>query len=110
MELQHSIKTLYGAEFSADKYLERFFDYEIGLRSIDVDKYFDSLGSDNSIMNSNMNAMTKMYKFQMRDICKYHDYMKKAVAKFSKIKRRDIHSVEQSLQFYIIWFMLCFQV
>lgn len=105
MELQHSIKTLYGAEFSADKYLERFFDYEIGLRSIDVDKYFDSFGSNNSIMNSNMNAMTKMYKFQMRDICKYHDCMKKAVAKFSKITRRDIHSVEQSLQFYIIWFM-----
>lgn len=104
-ELQHSIKTLYGSEFSADKYLERFFDYEFGLRSIDIDKYFDSLGSDNSIMNSNMNAMTKMYKFQMRDICKYHDCMKKAVAKFSKIKRRDIHSVEQSLQFYIIWFM-----
>ena len=35
-ELQHSIKTLYGSEFSADKYLERFFDYEFGLSTIDL--------------------------------------------------------------------------
>ena len=39
-ELQHSIKTLYGSEFSADKYLERFFDYEFGLRAIEIKKIF----------------------------------------------------------------------
>lgn len=102
MELQHSIKTLYGAEFSADKYLERFFDYEIGLRSIDVDKYFDSFGSNNSIMNSNMNAMTKMYKFQMRDICKYHDCMKKLLQSFLK-SREEIYILLSKVYSFILY-------
>lgn len=105
MELQHSIKTLYGAEFSADKYLERFFDYEIGLRTIDVDKYFDTLGSNNRTLNTNMNAVVKIYNFQMREIWKYQDHMKKATAMIAKLKTNNIYSKEESLEFYITWFM-----
>ena len=104
-ELQHSIKTLYGSEFSTDKYLERFFDYEFGLRAIEVEKYFDVLGNNQNTIDDNCNTIAKIYNLQMREIWKYFDYMKKATAMFSKITRRDIHSVEQSLQFYIIWFM-----
>ena len=104
-ELQHSIKTLYGSEFSADKYLERFFDYEFGLRAIEDEKYFDVLGNNQNTIDDNYNTIAKIYNLQMREIWKYFDYMKKATAMFSKITRRDIHSVEQSLQFYIIWFM-----
>lgn len=104
-ELQHSIKTLYGSEFSADKYLERFFDYEFGLRAIEDEKYFDVLGNNQNTIDDNCNTIAKIYNLQMREIWKYFDYMKKATAMFSKITRRDIHSVEQSLQFYIIWFM-----
>lgn len=104
-ELQHSIKTLYGSEFSADKYLERFFDYEFGLRAIEDEKYFDVLGNNQNTIDDNCNTIAKIYNLQMREIWKYFDYMKKATAMFSKITRRDIHPVEQSLQFYIIWFM-----
>lgn len=66
-ELQHSIKTLYGSEFSADKYLERFFDYEFGLSTIDVEKYMDILGNSN-IIHLNMCAIAKLYSFQMREV------------------------------------------
>lgn len=103
-ELQHSIKTLYGSEFSADKYLERFFDYEFGLSTVNVVKYMDILGSSNTI-NLNMCAVAKLYSFQMREIWKYHDCVNKAIAKIQKVISNNIHSTEKSLEFCIIWFL-----
>ena len=103
-ELQHSIKTLYGSEFSADKYLERFFDYEFGLSTVNVVKYMDILGSSNTI-NINMCAIAKLYSFQMREIWKYHDCVNKAIAMIQKVISNNIHSTEKSLEFCIIWFL-----
>lgn len=103
-ELQHSIKTLYGSEFSADKYLERFFDYEFGLSTIDVEKYMDILGNSNTI-HLNMCAVAKLYSFQMREVWKYHDCVNKAIAMFKKLLSNNIHSTEKSLEFCIIWFL-----
>lgn len=103
-ELQHSIKTLYGSEFSADKYLERFFDYEFGLSTIDVEKYMDILGNSN-IIHLNMCAIAKLYSFQMREVWKYNDCVNKAIAMFKKIISNNIYSSEKSLKFCIIWFL-----
>lgn len=103
-ELQHSIKTLYGSEFSADKYLERFFDYEFGLSTIDVEKYMDILGNSN-IIHLNMCAIAKLYSFQMREVWKYHDCVNKAIAMIQKVISNNIHSTEKSLEFCIIWFL-----
>lgn len=103
-ELQHSIKTLYGSEFSADKYLERFFDYEFGLSTIDVEKYMDILGNSN-ILHLNMCAIAKLYSFQMREVWKYNDCVNKAIAMFKKIISNNIYSSEKSLEFCIIWFL-----
>lgn len=83
-ELQHSIKTLYGSEFSADKYLERFFDYEFGLSTVDVVKYMDILGSSNTV-HLNMKAVAKIYSFQMRELCKYYDCVNNATAMIKKL-------------------------
>lgn len=104
-ELQHSIKTLYGSEFSADKYLERFFDYEFGLRAIEVEKYFDVLGNNQNTIDDNCNTIAKIYNLQMREIWKYFDYMKKATAMFSRLTSNNIFSLEKSLAFYVVWFM-----
>lgn len=103
-ELQHSIKTLYGSEFSADKYLERFFDYEFGLSTIDVEKYMDILGNSN-IIHLNMCAIAKLYSFQMREVWKYNDCVNKAIAMFKKIISNNIYFSEKSLEFCIIWFL-----
>ena len=103
-ELQHSIKTLYGSEFSADKYLERFFDYEFGLSTIDVVKYMDILGNSNTI-HLNMCAVVKLYNFQMREVWKYHDCVNKAIAMLKKVISNNIYSSERSLEFYITWFL-----
>lgn len=103
-ELQHSIKTLYGSEFSADKYLERFFDYEFGLSTIDVVKYMDILGNSNTI-HLNMCAVVKLYSFQMREVLKYNDCVNKEIAMFKKIISNNIYSSEKSLEFCIIWFL-----
>lgn len=103
-ELQHSIKTLYGSEFSADKYLERFFDYEFGLSTIDVEKYMDILGNSN-IIHLNMCAIAKLYSFQMREVWKYNDCVNKAIAMVKKIISNNIYSSEKSLEFCIIWFL-----
>lgn len=103
-ELQHSIKTLYGSEFSADKYLERFFDYEFGFSAIDVVKYMDILGNSNTI-HLNMCAVAKLYSFQMREVWKYHDCVNKAIAMIKKVISNNIYSSEKSLEFYITWFL-----
>lgn len=103
-ELQHSIKTLYGSEFSADKYLERFFDYEFGLSTIDVEKYMDILGNSN-IIHLNMCVIAKLYSFQMREVWKYNDCINKEIAMFKKIISNNIYSSEKSLEFCIIWFL-----
>lgn len=103
-ELQHSIKTLYGSEFSADKYLERFFDYEFGLSTIDVGSYLDSLGCSNTV-HLNMKAVAKIYSFQMRELCKYYDCVNNATAMIKKLISNNIYSQEKSLEFCIIWFL-----
>lgn len=103
-ELQHSIKTLYGSEFSADKYLERFFDYEFGLSTVDVVKYMDILGNSNTI-HLNMCAVAKLYDFQMREVWKYHDCVNKAITMIKKLISNNIYSSERSLEFYITWFL-----
>lgn len=103
-ELQHSIKTLYGSEFSADKYLERFFDYEFGLSTIDAGSYLDSLGCSNTV-HLNMKAVAKIYSFQMRELCKYYDCVNNATAMIKKLISNNIYSQEKSLEFCIIWFL-----
>lgn len=103
-ELQHSIKTLYGSEFSADKYLERFFDYEFGLSTIDVGSYLDSLGCSNTV-HLNMKAVAKIYSFQMRELCKYYDCVNNATAMIKKLISNNFYSQEKSLKFCIIWFL-----
>ena len=103
-ELQHSIKTLYGSEFSADKYLERFFDYEFGLNTIDSGSYLDSLGCSNTV-HINMKAVAKIYGFQMRELCKYYDCVNNATAMIKKLISKNIYSPEKSLEFCIIWFL-----
>lgn len=104
-ELQHSIRTLYGSEFSADKYLERFFDYEFGLSTIDVGSYLDSLGCSNTV-HLNMKAVAKIYSFQMRELCKYYDCVNNATAMIKKLISNNFYSQEKSLEFCIIWFLL----
>lgn len=102
-ELQHSIKTLYGSEFSADKYLERFFDYEFGLSTIDAGSYLDSLGCNNTV-HLNMKAVAKIYSLQMRELCKYYDCVNNATAMIKKLISNNIYSPGKSLEFCIIWF------
>lgn len=103
-ELQHSIKTLYGSKFSADKYLERFFDYEFGLSTIDAGRYLDSLGCSNTV-HLNMKAVANIYSFQMRELCKYYDCVNNATAMIKKLISKNIYSQEKSLEFCIIWFL-----
>ena len=103
-ELQHSIKTLYGSEFSGDKYLERFFDYEFGLSTIDVERYMDILGNSN-IIHLNICAVAKLYNFQMREVWKYYDCVNRAIAMIKKVISNNMYSSEKSLEFYIKWFL-----
>ena len=103
-EMQHSIKTLYGSEFSADKYLERFFDYEFGLSPIDAGSYLDSLGCSNTV-HLNMKAVAQIYSFQMRELCKYYDCVNNATAMIKKLISNNIYSQGKSLEFCIIWFL-----
>lgn len=47
-ELQNTIKKLYGEDFSASRYLDKFFDITIQLPPITIENYFEYLGFQNN--------------------------------------------------------------
>lgn len=66
-ELQNTIKNLYGEQFSASRYLDKFFDITIQLPPITVEQYFDYLGI---YSNSNLikMAIAKVCNLGLREI------------------------------------------
>ena len=49
-QLQHTIKCYYGADFDASRYLDRFFDFRIDLPAPDMDKFFEELSLEKTII------------------------------------------------------------
>ena len=79
-ELQHTIKRHYGNDFNADKYLRRFFDFTIPLPPADMRKYYETINfEDNEAKYVVANSMIEKYKFSLREITRYLQYLKVAV-------------------------------
>ena len=73
-ELEHTIKSLYGQGFNGYKYLNRFFDFEFSLPSINNEtyadkKYVEHLGT---IVNSTIANTCDYFDFTMRDIDRFY--------------------------------------
>lgn len=72
-ELQHTIKKFYGSDFSATRYLDRFFDLRVTLPEIDLNSFYQNikLDSDNYMYDYVCREVIEYYKFTLREIEKF---------------------------------------
>ena len=73
-ELQHTIKSYYGSDFNASKYLDRFFDLRVSLPPIDLNIYqINNSLNTNRTIDYTIFQVIKMYNMQLREMNKYID-------------------------------------
>lgn len=72
-ELQHTIERYYGDNFDSCKYLDRFFDLKLSLPPINLDRYFNFIGFNDSHYTYDVisGIVIKHFHFEMREITKY---------------------------------------
>lgn len=82
IELQHTIKQYYGANFDACRYLNRFFDLMIPLPKANLQKFYSTIGFSSSYYtyNSVANTVIETYGFELREIAKYTQMIKIAAS------------------------------
>ena len=74
LELQHTVKHLYGNEFDACKYLDRFFDLRVQLPNPDVTDYLaakHNIYNDSKYDNCIVNLIIKKFRLQLREISRF---------------------------------------
>ena len=73
LELQHTIKTHYGEDFDACRYLDRFFDIRVTLPKLDTSKFYDSIDFNNSryTFDTMCDKVIKKYNFSIREMAKF---------------------------------------
>ena len=83
MELQHTIRQYYGANFNASRYLDRFFDMRVSLPPANMQKYYSlvSFKPDSNMHNMIVQAVINRYEFELREISKYLRLVKIATSK-----------------------------
>lgn len=108
-ELQHSIKTLYGNEFKADKYLRRFFDFDIELSEINITQYVvNTRLLENGLIDDNIDTVARMYNFSLRDSCQYYEFMNIAANKVEALYNSAWYGTGKSLSMLVNWIMPVF--
>lgn len=73
-ELQHSVKCVYGQNFDACRYLDRFFNVRFNLPPVDVRSYLKQEFSSNNkedIALTITASLAREYKLELREICKF---------------------------------------
>lgn len=77
-QLQWTVKSYYGAEFDSTRYLDKFFDLRIPLRSVDYDLFLDkqlNIGR-NYIPATVCIESAKYFRFSLREVERYGRMMK----------------------------------
>lgn len=74
VELLHTIKRFYGVEFSADRYLDRFFDLTLPLAKPNLSKYlemFHNVPNNSFIINTNIRLIVEKFELGARETSRY---------------------------------------
>ena len=79
-ELQHSIKSLYGNDFDAYRYLDRFFNIRLQLSNVDFEDYTSMFSLKTNFVNESIAQMAKLYGLQLREICHLYYYVNNITA------------------------------
>ncbi len=100
-QLQHTIKRYYGNEFDACGYLDRFFDYRIGLPSANTSRYFENVGLYNTsyFFETVCKIIIKRFSFSLREIEKFYRTARVAAYKPTHANDRAWHPNNESILF-----------
>ena len=74
-QLSHTIKKYYGSDFDGYAYLNKFFDFTLGLRKVSIEMYTRSVldwADDGAIVNGVARDAIEYYGFEMREINSYY--------------------------------------
>lgn len=77
-QLQSTVKRYYGLEYNATRYLDKFFDLRISLRSIDLDSFFSyqlSMGQNYTFDIVSIEC-AEYFNFSLREVERYGRMMK----------------------------------
>ncbi len=77
-QLQSTVKSYYGLEYNATRYLDKFFDLRISLRSVDLDSFITNqlnMGQ-NYIFDDVSIESAKYFNFSLREVERYGRMMK----------------------------------
>lgn len=87
-ELEHTIKTHYGNEFDAGRYLDRFFNIRLSLGPIPLENYISNVFySKKDALFDMCTEVCKKYGFQMREMCKYFLLVQTAVHNYVESRK-----------------------
>lgn len=104
-ELQHTVERYYGDDFDSCKYLDRFFDLKLSLPPINLDRYFNFIGFNDSHYTYDVvsGVVIKHFHFEMREIAKYVRLTRIAGYSVSRdSSRRFAFSDGEGLQFCLL--------
>ncbi|WP_054065265.1 KAP family P-loop NTPase fold protein [Comamonas kerstersii] len=73
-QLKESIRTIYGANFEADRYLDRFFNHRLKLPSPTIKEYIYSLDDFRSIMDSKSSLLSDSISFN-GDALRFYEFV-----------------------------------
>lgn len=85
-ELQHAIKQVYGNDFDACRYLDRFFDYRISLPPANIEKYCQEFVSSDIFYSDYLfslvyKAIIQKYELSLREIERFSRMSRIAIQK-----------------------------
>ena len=95
-ELMHTISSMYGNEFSSEKYLDKFIDERLFLPAIPLDYYLRTFDTNIRVGDSNWLSIVvthfiKKYKLEMREIVRYMGCMRHFEKYITEIQPFDHH-------------------
>lgn len=92
-ELQHSIKCVYGDNFNAYRYLDRFFDLKIPMLKPDLNKFLEYIDVRNFgfYYDKVAKLVIEKYNFELRDISKFYCYLKMTTYNSAHIITQNFH-------------------
>lgn len=91
-ELQHSVKAIYGSDFSAFRYLDRFFDLKIPMPKLEYDRYYDYIlgGKSEAFFDIICKSIIENYHFELRDQVRFLQTLKST--SFNIAKNKDLYN------------------
>lgn len=100
-ELQHTICSYYGAEFDADRYLDRFFDLRLSIPQIDRTKYFmdEQFHYSNDLIRDMSIAVADELQMEMREMTRFFNALSMTTNHVRQEQFYPLHSYDT---FYMI--------